>query len=108
MSTPKKRTVRDYHTDVSPYELEGTLVEIRTRIQDWIDKYGPTARFDWDAHFYHDYDTTPSPRFNIVHDREETDEEYQERLHKEKKDLSIREAQERAEFERLQKKFGGK
>lgn len=105
MTKPRKISVRDYRCDVSPYELEGTLVDLRNRLNDWIDSYGPTAKLDWDAHFQHEYDPTPSPRFNIVVDREETDEEFDKRLVKEKYNRQLRETAERVEFERLKKKF---
>lgn len=108
MAKQKKRTVREHLGDVSPYELEMTLADLRGRINDWIDLYGPTARLDWDAHFQHEYDPNPSPRFNIVRDREETDEEYDRRVAKEKVDRQALEARELAELERLQKKFAGK
>ncbi len=105
MTKPRKISVRDYRCDVSPYELEGTLVDLRNRLNDWIDSYGPTAKLDWDAHFQYEYDPSPSPRFNIVNDREETDEEFDKRLVKEAHDRQLRETAERVEFERLKKKF---
>lgn len=108
MTKHRKRSVRDYITEVSPYELETTLGDLQARIQQWIDDHGPDARLDWDAYFHHDYESTPSPRFNLVKDREETDREFEERIGKEKKDQEERETRERAEFERLSAKFGKK
>lgn len=108
MTKSKKKTIRDHLTDVSPYELEGKLTDLRDRLDKWIEDHGPTAQLDWDAHFHHDYEVSPSPRYNIVLDREETDEEYEKRITKETRDKALRETQERVEYERLQKKFAGK
>lgn len=103
---PRKRTITETITDVSPYELECSLADLQAKITEWIAEHGPTARLDWDAHFYYDYDPNPSPRFNIKRDREETDEELKQRLEAEAVQQNIRDAQERAEFERLAAKFG--
>jgi hypothetical protein len=108
MANPKRKIVREQLTDVSPYDLDGTLADMLDRVNQWIEDYGVNARLDWDAHFHHDYDSNPSPRFNIVRDREENDEEYNRRIAKEKLDKQIGEARELAELERLQKKFAGK
>lgn len=105
---PKKRTITEGFKDVSPHELETSLGDLHAMIGQWIAKYGHNARLDWDAHFYYDYDPNPSPRFNILRDREETDAEFAERVAKEKAEKEAREAGERAEFERLQAKFGKK
>jgi hypothetical protein len=103
----QKRQITEYLFDVSPYELEGTLVNLQAQIQQWIDKHGPTARLDWDAYFQHVYDPNPSPRFNLVRDREENDKEYTKRLAREKIEMAAQDARELAELERLQKKFAG-
>jgi hypothetical protein len=103
-----KRRITTILEDVSPYDLECSLSDLGNKIQDWINKYGPDARLDWDAYFQYGHDSNPSPRFNIKIDREETEDEYDERLQKESVQQSAREAQERAEFERLRTKFEGK
>lgn len=108
MARQKKRQIREHLGDVSPYEIEGNLKDLRDRVDQWIEDHGENASLDWDAYFHHDYDPSPSPRFNIVRDREETDEEYEKRLVKEKLEKTIQEARELAELERLQKKFAGK
>jgi hypothetical protein len=108
MAKSKKRQVRDTLGDISPYELEGSLQDLRARVDQWIEDHGADARLDWDAYFHHAYDHDPSPRYNIVRDREETDDEYERRTIKEKIDKQMTEERERAEFERLQKKFAGK
>jgi hypothetical protein len=102
----KKKTISVNLTDVSPGDFEGTLVDLRGKINDWIDLYGPTARLDWDPHFYYDYDPNPSPRFNIIGWREETDKELAIRLEKDEEMKTLTDRRDEAEFERLQKKFG--
>lgn len=104
----KKRTITDTITDVSPYEFETSLGNLHALIGQWIAKYGHNARLDWDSYFQHAYDTSPSPRFNIKLDREETDSEFEARVTQEKAAREEREARERAEYERLQAKFGKK
>ena len=104
----KKRIVTDTFDEVSPYEFETSLGDLHARIGQWIVKFGHDARLDWDAHFHYDYDSSPSPRFNIKRDREETDDEFAARVAREKADTEAREAKERAEYERLQAKFGKK
>lgn len=101
----RKRIITDTITDVSPYELECSFADLRKRVDEWIDQYGENARLAWDAHFYYDYDSNPSPRFNIMCDREETDEEIAIRVAKERQDKDLAEERDRAEFKRLQKKF---
>lgn len=102
---PKKRKVTDSLRDLSPYDLEYTLEELQARIAEWILEYGPSARLDWDPYFQYEYEPNPSPRFYIKVDREETDEELKARLELEATRQAAREAQERADFERLSKKF---
>lgn len=101
-----KRMVSDIRNDISPYDFEGSLADLQVRICQWIEQYGPGARIDWDPNFHYSYDPDPSPRYNITVDREETDDEYKDRLAQEKKWQDDRDARDRAEFERLQKKFG--
>ena len=105
---PKKITVTDMLNDVSPYELEGTLQQLSEQVQTWITQYGPTARFNWDPDYWPQYNDSPSPRYEIKIDREETDGEQAIRLEKEAIAKSAQENRERKEFERLQKKFGAK
>lgn len=103
---PKRRTVVDQLDYVSPYQLECTLKELRDKIDVWIAEYGPDARLDWNANFYHDYDPSPSPRFDIKRDRLENDDELDARLAAEAAQQAAREEKEREEFARLAAKFG--
>ena len=79
----KKRIVTEHKYDIGTYDFEGTLEDVRARIDEWIQSYGPKARLDWDPYFYYPYESQPSPRYNILVDREETDEEYNVRTEKE-------------------------
>lgn len=105
---PKKRKITETFEDVSPYEFETSLGDLHARIGQWIAKFGHDARLDWDAHFHYEYDSSPSPRFSILRDREETDTEFTIRVAQEKAAQEARGAGERAEYERLQAKFGKK
>jgi hypothetical protein len=102
------RTVTESKDEFSPYDLEGSLVDLRNRIDAWISAYGNTARLDWDANFHYAYDPNPSPKFSILVDRPETKEEHDARTAVEAAALLARENREREEFDRLQKKFGAK
>jgi hypothetical protein len=104
----KKRIVTVSASEVSPYELEGTLAEIRNQVNDWIDKYGPVAKLTWDPDHWPQYNDSPSPQYDIMVTREETDDEYNKRIVEEDIQRSTQDARDRKEFERLAKKFGGK
>lgn len=104
----KKKVITISATEVSPYELEGTLAEIRNQINDWIDMYGPVARLAWDPNHWPQYNGSPSPQYDIMVSREETDEEYNKRIREEAAQKSAQEERDRKEFERLAKKLGVK
>lgn len=93
---------------VSNYEFEGKLQTVLERVQELIKEHGPDARLDYNEHFYYDYDREPSPRYEVIIEREETEAEANARVKKEKEDKASRDARDKAEFERLSKKFGGK
>lgn len=102
-----KKAIKQVKVDqISPYNLDRTLGEIKVYIDELIGAYGADARFDWNPNFYYDYDNSPSPIFNVIIDREETDEEFAARCKKEEERANEVNAQERAEFERLSAKFG--
>jgi hypothetical protein len=106
--TPKKKIITETVWEASPYEFEGTAADLRKRIDEWIEIYGPDFRIDWNPYRHYDYDSSPSPCFNILRDRGETAEEETKRL----KEDADREAQrlerDRKEFERLKQHFGDK
>jgi hypothetical protein len=90
----------------SPYHFEGTLETVLKEVKELIKVYGKDARLDYDSLYCEQYSSEASPRFGILVSREETEEEYNSRVAVEKALVDDREARERAEFERLSKKFG--
>ena len=98
----------DTLTDVSPYELEGTLKALKEQIEGWIANYGEDAYLNWDPDYWPQYQDSPSPQYDIKRDREETDDECEKRIKDEQLKKDLQEAREKKEFERLQKKFAGK
>ena len=105
---PKKKIITETVWEASPYEFEGTAADLRTRIDEWIEMYGPDFRIDWNPYRHYAYDENPSPCFNILRDREETDEEQAKRLKEDADREAERLARERKEFERLKQQFGEK
>jgi hypothetical protein len=103
-----KKIITVMVNDVSTWELEGKLSDVSALIQEWIKKYGADARLNWDPDYWPQYNDSPSPRYEIKIDREETDAEYEKRIEAENFSKNLHEAREREEFERLQKKFGAK
>jgi len=93
------------HT-LSPYDFEGTLEDLLKEVRVLIDEYGSQARLDYNRYYQEQYSSEASPQFDVLVSREETEEEYQSRVAVEKALGDDREARERAEFERLSKKFG--
>ena len=104
----KKRIITVSRNELSPYELEGALSEVRDRLSHWIVDYGPNARLSWDPDHWPQYNDSPYPQYNIMEDREETDEEFEYRICREKIQQAVDDERDRKEFERLQKKYGGK
>jgi hypothetical protein len=94
--------------EVSPYDFDTSLANVKERIDEWIKKYGADARLDWDANFYYPYEQNPSPRYTLKIQRPENDEELEKRTAQEKKWQDEREARDRAEYDRLKKQFGDK
>lgn len=93
---------------VSTYDFEGTLQSTLERIQELIAEHGPEARLDYNKYFYYEYDNEPTPQYEVIIQREETKEEEKARMAKEREIKSSQEARDKAEFERLSKKFGTK
>ena len=101
-----RRKINEMVDDVSTWEFEGTLATVLERVQAMIQEHGPDARLDYNRNFYYDYDNEPSPRFELYVEREENDAEVKERLFFQAEQIRQREEAEKAEFERLSKKFG--
>lgn len=101
-----KNTISVMVDTISPYELDSKVSNVIDRLKSYIDEHGPDVRLDWGKYHYEAYDTEPSPRYRVLVNRLETDEEYARRLAEEATQQQAREARDRAEFERLQKMFG--
>ena len=106
--TQPKKIITEMVTDVSPYEMEGTLQQVLTQIQQWITNHGPDARLNWNGDYWAQYSDSPSPRYEININREETDVEYQKRIADETLKQTQQDARDKKEYDRLQKKFGVK
>jgi hypothetical protein len=104
--TAKVHQVTDRKDEVSPYEFEVTLKALKERVQGWIATYGEDAYIDYSHNGYDQW--SDSPCFEIRVDRDETTEETARRLETEEELSSQRAAFERAEYERLAKKYEGK
>lgn len=86
------------------YALDSsTLIEAKKLLDSWITQYGENSRIRIDEEY--EYGETYC-RVRIEQTREETDEEYSTRIAKESTKKRQQEERERAEFERLQAKFG--
>ena len=104
--TQPKKIITKMVTNVSPYEMEGTLQQVLTQIQQWITNHGPDARLNWNGDYWQQYSDSPSPRYEININREETDVEYQKRIADETLKQTQQDARDKKEYDRLQKKFG--
>lgn len=102
----ERKIINEQVDDVSMWEMEGTLATVLERIQELIKKHGPEARLDYNGNFYYPYENSPSPRYELYVKREETDKEFMDRRSEERRYQEERDAREKAEFERLAKKYG--
>lgn len=101
-----KKIIRVKVDHISPSSLPSTLSGVKDFISGLIEEYGPDALFDWDPYHWEAYDNNPSPRYDVIIRREETDEEYAKRVQEENIRKEEQDKREKAEFERLSKKFG--
>jgi hypothetical protein len=95
-------------SEISPYDFEGTLADMRDKIQGWIDQYGPEVRVNWNPDNWPQYNDSPSPQFEILETRKETDAEWQKRIDVEEKLTKSKAERDLAEYNRLKKLFGDK
>lgn len=101
-----KKIIQVMVASISPYDFDGKVSDVIDRLKSYADEHGPDVRLDWDMYHYEPYDTSPSPRYRVLVTRLETDEEYAKRLAEEAAQQQARDARDRAEFERLQQRFG--
>jgi hypothetical protein len=102
----ERRKITEMVDDISTWEFEGTLATVLENVQALIQKHGPDAKLNYNRNFYYEYDNDPSPRYELYVIREENDAELKQRLFELAEHTRKREEAEKAEFERLSKKFG--
>jgi hypothetical protein len=86
--------------------FNGTLASAAEEIQTLIKEYGPDAKLYHNPNHFNPYESEASPQYEVSVSRKETDEEYSIRIAEEKALNDKRDHREKAEFERLAKKFG--
>jgi len=102
----KRLKIKERVDDISTWEFEDTLATVLERVQALIERHGPDARVNYNQYFYYDYDNGPTPRYELYVEREESDDEFKVRMLELAEHIRKREEAEKAEFERLSKKFG--
>lgn len=97
-----RRIISEEIGTMSPYDMDGSIESVVKKLQE---RYLPTDRLDWC--WEHD-----DGCYRIIRDRPENDKEYAARMadaerarDKRKKAREQQTARERAEYERLKKKF---
>lgn len=100
-----KKIIEVIAEDNVKYRLTGSLKETLEEIQKLIEEHGEDARLGFDAEYEY-YSTEKYAYARVFKKREETDDEYMQRTAKERIYQEQREAQERATFEALSKKYG--
>lgn len=109
-----KRKMKKERYNVSVYDIEGSLKEVREYLDRMIAEYGESAMLEHEMEW--DYDEDRST-FYLHYEREETDAEMDKRIKaaaksresrkaKKIKDDAAKEERERKELARLQKKYG--
>lgn len=101
-----KKIVTVCDREMHPYDIEGSLKDALALIKDLIEEYGEDTKLNWNPYNHYPYDSEPTPIFEILINREETDEEYSKRLEQEAKYKAAQEARDRAAYEELKKKYG--
>lgn len=117
----KTLTIRESLFTCSPYSLDcylgGSLKEMQDIVSGYIEKYGESAKLDWDSVGGTYYEDVDEINLVIEYQREETQEEAEARVakarkaretRKRNKELREKELREKelAELERLRKKYG--
>ena len=84
------------------YKLEGTLGDLRSKVDRLIQKWGPDASLSIEIEREYDSEYV---RVTVRGNREETDKEYSTRLVAEARQKEWQDKRDRAEWERLKAKF---
>jgi hypothetical protein len=107
----QRRIITETLYELSPGRLDGSLEEAIQYLQELKNDYqdrlvpGSSLRLDWCRDFWYNYDPAPTPMYLLKLDRPESDAEYATRIERESAQQQARELAERAEYERLAKKF---
>jgi len=105
----QRKMVRELVKEESPGCWPDDINQIIKRLEELksIRKLQPseTLSLEFDEYFHYAYDSHSTPMFLLYHTRLENDAEFQDRTAREQQQQQEREARERAEFERLSKKF---
>ncbi len=99
-----KKQVRVYRDSISIYDFDGTLANIKERVDSLYNQYGPDAVLDYGQHEM--YSTSYSYALYVM--RDETDAEYNQRLADQRAHKKDAEERERKLFVELQEKYGTK
>lgn len=95
-----KQLIKKKILTVSKYDFCGRVEDVIAEINRWKEQHGSDLVVDWDT----DYDG--EVEFMLFKEREETDEEYAQRIRLEDIRRGHQEDREKAEYERLKAKFG--
>jgi hypothetical protein len=103
-----RKTITETVSEMSPYEFEGKLSDMQERINSLIAEYGPDATLYWVYNHWLDYSDSPSPRYLLQKDREETEAETDERLREERERANAIKERELKILAELQQKYAQK
>jgi hypothetical protein len=100
----KRQKVTVTVDDWSGYDLEGSILDLRKRIDETIERYGEDLRLDWGQHDQDQWDERYSLAILLV--RDETNEEMNARLTQQRRSKEAREKAEREQLAALLEKYG--
>lgn len=99
-----KKQVKVYRDSISIYDFDGTLANIKERVDSLYNQYGPGAVLDYGQHEM--YSTSYS--YALYEMRDETDAEYEQRIAEQRTHKKDTEERERRLLDALQRKYGTK
>jgi hypothetical protein len=104
----QRHTITATVDEFSGYEFDGKILDIISKLADLVAKHGPEVTLDYDSNYYHPYESTPSPRFNVRIERLETIPEWEKRVTEYETHMANVAEAERKQYEALKAKFGDK
>ena len=102
----ERKIITERVYEFSPLEIEGTLKQVRDWINREIKEYGLDARLDYNRYHHEPYDENPSPRFYILKNRLETDDEFKKRKIQEEQREAEQLARDRQLLKELKERLG--